>query len=686
MSNRRTILLSGGLIAAAGLAAYWNSLTAPFVFDDIPSILDNPTIRQLWPLSGPLNPPRDFGYTVSGRPVLNLSLAVNYAISGTSPWSYHVVNLLIHIMAGLLLFGLSRRVLPRVAGGRGFASAPVEPKHPDRVVPPYHLKVFATPAACAIALLWTLHPLQTQAVTYVVQRAESLMGLFYLMTVYAFVRMAGAGGGWKWGAVSVFACLLGVGTKEVAVTAPVFVLMADRVFYCDSVLAALRRRPLYYLALAATWLPLAWLVLGTGGDRGGTFRWSAEAFLPYWLTQPEALTRYLGLTVWPHPLVFEYGIVGDPRRAVLIGCSLMIALLLGLTAWLWWRRRPESLGLGAFFLLLAPTSLMPGAQIIVEHRMYLPLAALIGVLVAATTAWVGRRGLALCFALAIAAGMATADRNRDYQDPVRLWTDTVQKRPTSAKAHNNLAHAYYHRGEFDAAIRHYEQAVKLEPGVAQVHFNLGLALQDAGRPAEAIKAYAEAVRLLPNFAQAQALLGVLLAKEGRVVEAHTHLQHALALRSNQPEVHLGFGLLLLQSERFADAAEAFARAAELAPALLEARLQLGVAFTRQGRLTDAVNTLRKVVAEAPATAEAHASLGIALAESREFEAAVASYGEAIRLRPDYANAHYNLGNALLELRRWREAREAFESALKFQPDFDAAREMLARMRAANLPD
>ncbi len=686
MSNRRTILLCGGLIVTAGVAAYWNSFNAPFVFDDIPCILDNPSIRQLWPLSVPLNPPREFGYTVSGRPVLNLSLAVNYALSGTSPWSYHVVNLLIHLAAGLLLFGLTRRVLPRVAGGRGFASAPVEPKHPDRVVPPYHLKVFATPAACAMALLWVLHPLQTQAVTYVVQRAESLMGLFYLLTVYAFVRMAGAGGGWRWGMVSVLACLLGVGTKEVAVTAPVFVLMADRVFYCDSVWAALRRRPLYYLALFATWAPLAWLVLGTGGDRGGTFHWSREAFLNYWLTQPEALTRYLGLAIWPHPLVFEYGIAADPRRAVLIGCALMITLLLGLTAWLWWKRRPESLGLGAFFLLLAPTSLMPGAQIIVEHRMYLPLAALIGVLVAATTAWVGRRGLGLCFLLAIAAGLATADRNRDYQDTFRLWTDTVQKRPTSAKAHNNLGHAYYHRGEFEAAIKHYEQAVKLEPGVAQVHFNLGLALQDAGRPAEALKAYAEAVRILPKFAQAQALLGVLLAKEGRVPEAAMHLQAALAQSANIAEVHLGFGLILMQRERFADAAEGFTRALQLAPGLIEARLQLGVAYTRQGRLTDAVATLRQVVAEAPGTAEAHANLGIALAESREPEAAVASYKEAIRLRPDYANAYYNLGNACLQLQRWKEAREAFETALKLEPGFMPAREMLERMRAANLPE
>lgn len=471
MSNRAN-LFAGALIVGAALAAYCNTFSVPFVADDFPAIIENPSIRQLWPLSVSLNPPQELGATVGGRPVLNLSLAVNHAISGTSPWSYHVVNLLIHIAAGLLLFGLVRRVLPRVAGGRGFATPPVVAKGPDRVVPPYHLKVFATPAACAVALLWTLHPLQTQAVTHVVQRAESLMGLFYLLAIYGFVRMAGAGGGWRWGTVSVLACLLGVGTKEVAVTAPVFVLMADRVFYCDSVLAALRKRPLYYLALFTTWALLAWLMLGADGGRGDAFRGSPEVFLQYWLTQPEALTRYLGLALWPHPLVFDYGIAADPRRAVLLGCAVMVALLLVLTAWLWWIRRPEALGLGAFFLLLAPTSLMPGEQIIAEHRMYLPLAALMGVLVAATTAWVGRRGLALCFALAIAGGVVTAARNADYQNAFLLWSDTVQKRPANANAHYHLGNACLHRGDPATAIRHYEQAVRLDPDLASAREGL----------------------------------------------------------------------------------------------------------------------------------------------------------------------------------------------------------------------
>ena len=471
MSSNRAILFSGVLIAGGALAAYHNTFSVPFLGADIPAILENASIRQLWPLSVPLSPPETTG--IGGRPVLNLSLALNHAISGTAPWSYHVVNLLIHLTAGLVLFGLVRRVLPRVSGGRGFATPPVVGKGPDRVVPPYHLKVFATPVACAVALLWTLHPLQTQAVTHIAGRAESLMGLFYLLTIYGFVRMAGTGEGWRWGAVSVMACLLAAGTHEAAVTAPVFVLLADRVFFCDRVFAALRRRPAYYLALAATWVPLVWAWLGTSGGRGGVFRGDGEGFVNYWLTQPEALTRYLGLALWPHPLVFDYGAEIHPNRLVMVGCALVMVLFVWLTVWLWWRRRPEALGLGTFLLLLAPTTLWPWSQFMAEQRMYLPLAGLLGMSVAATTAWVGRRGLAVCFLLALAGGVATAARNADYQNAVRLWSDTVQKRPANARAHEHLGNALLNRGDAAAAVRHYEQALRLDPTLAAARERLG---------------------------------------------------------------------------------------------------------------------------------------------------------------------------------------------------------------------
>lgn len=144
------------LIALAGLAAYANSLTGVFVLDDQRWIVEYPPLRQLWPPSPEL--------FATSRPLVNLTLALNYAWSGLAPGSYHVVNLVIHVLAGLTLYGLARRALSSVSAER------------------------ADGVALAVALLWLVHPIQTESVTYVIQRAESLMGLFFLLTLYCAAR------------------------------------------------------------------------------------------------------------------------------------------------------------------------------------------------------------------------------------------------------------------------------------------------------------------------------------------------------------------------------------------------------------------------------------------------------------------------------------------------------------------
>ncbi len=245
------ILAAAGLIMLVTAAAFSSSFGGTFVFDDPAAIVRNPTIRQLWPISVPLSPP-NHGETVSGRPLLNLSLAINYAISRDEVWSYHAVNLAIHLLGTLLLFGILRRtfLLPSLRDRWGKA---------------------ALPLAFAVALLWAVHPLQTESVTYIVQRAESLAGLFYLLTLYFFIRGAegdspifasakigtvptirgasvegsgvrgqGSGPGIDpssfilppvvWYVGSVIACLLGMAVKEIMVSAPLVVLLYDRTF------------------------------------------------------------------------------------------------------------------------------------------------------------------------------------------------------------------------------------------------------------------------------------------------------------------------------------------------------------------------------------------------------------------------------------------------------------------------
>ncbi|MES1167228.1 MAG: hypothetical protein ABUL68_04430, partial [Pseudomonadota bacterium] len=250
-ASRRSIFLGGGCIVLAAFEAYFNSFSVPFIFDDAASIAQNSTIRHLSQLGNVLSGPPWGALTVNGRPLLNLTLALNYALGGLAVGGYHGVNLAIHILAGLTLFGIVRRTLQqaRLAGRFGEA---------------------ALPLALCVALIWTLHPLQTEAVTYVVQRAESQMGLLYLLTLYAFIRGAASARPEKWYALSVLCCALGMMAKEVMVSAPLMVLLYDRTFVAGSFGRAWRERWRWYGGLAATWLVLGWLMLGPGsrGEAG----------------------------------------------------------------------------------------------------------------------------------------------------------------------------------------------------------------------------------------------------------------------------------------------------------------------------------------------------------------------------------------------------------------------------------
>ena len=618
--------LPGAVIVAAALVAYHNSFSGPFVLDDVAAIVGNPTIRHFWPPGAVLSPPHDLGLPVNGRPVVNLSLALNYALSGTQVGSYHAVNLLIHALAGLALFGIVRRTLRLCPGQtRGDADA--------RWV------------ALAAAVIWIVHPLQTESVTYIVQRAEAMMGMFYLLTLYAFIRGAESR---RWLVASVAACAVGMATKEVMVSAPVIVWLYDRTFVAGSFAEAWRRRRGYYVALASTSLLLAWLMVGTGA-RGGTAGFGlGVAWGKYALTQCGAIWHYLRLSVWPAPLVFDYGgaVVVKNFSEVWPQATGMAALVTG-TLWaLWWRPR---LGfLGAWFLaILAPTSsVVPLADTIFEHRMYLPLAAVIVPVMLGLHVWRARWGLAATILLAAALAAVTVRRNDDYRSELALWRDTVAKRPGNVRAHYTLGTALFADGRTEEAIAEYRAALALKPESAPAHNDLGNALTRTGRAAEAVPHYEAALRVAPT-AEAHSNLGNALVRLRRGAEARAHYELALRLQPDLAEAHNNLGNLLAQAGEFA-AAEPHYEAA------LRAR---------------------------PDLADAHANLGNILAQGGHAADAVPHYEAALKLRPDFADAHFNLATALTELRRWPEAIAHYEEVLRLRPDYPGARQRLARVQA-----
>lgn len=663
---------AAALLAAAALAAWSNSFSVPFLLDDGPAIVENASIRRLDRLGAVLRPELDGGVTTAGRPLVNLSLAVNWAISGERTWSYHVFNLGVHVGAGLLLFGLVRRTLARVVGAPGGGGRPGSAggeSASGRHVPPAGDE-FAS--ALAVAALWMLHPLQTAAVTYVVQRAEAMAALFALGTLYAFARAVDGESAaspafrpardlesaerasgllhWRW--ASVAACLAGMATKETAAVVPLLVLVYDRTFVAGSFAAAWRARRGYYAALAATWLLLGVLVAGTAG-RGGTAGFGTVVTpAEYFLTQCGAIVHYLRLAVWPAGLVFDHGTatvatVGEVWWQLWALFALAGATVMALV------RRSRLGFIGAwFFLLLAPSSsFVPvSSQTVAEHRMYLALAAPMALAVLGLRAVLGwRAGIAVAI-LAATAGGATYVRNADYATALRLWTDTVAKVPGNARAHHNLGLAELARGDLAAAERHLRDALALVPKSASSHYNLALVLTRLGRPAEAI----------------------------------AHYQESLAAEPAQAAAHNNLGNLLLAAGRSEEAGRHYAEAVRVQPDFAGARNSFGNWLIAAGRPAEALRELTEALRLEPGGAEMHFNAGNACAALGRFEEAAGFFREAARLQPDHAEARNNLGNVLLELDRLPEAVAEFESALRLRPDYFEPRRTLALLLLLHL--
>ncbi len=697
---RTGIAVAAMAIVVAALAAYANSLGGPFVFDDARSITGNPGIQGLWPLWRALWPSAA-DLTVSGRPLANFTLALNYAVSGTHVWSYHALNLLIHLGAGLTLFGIVRRTLLRL-GGKEFA-----PRD-------------AVGLALAAAVLWTVHPLQTEAVTYVIQRVESLMGLFYLLTLYGFIRGVEATAGpqitrprdpgsmrpvvgakvprsasspterplarsflvvrgsilrWSlgpsvWYVLSVLSCLLGMAAKEVMVTAPLMVLLYDRAFVAGSLKEAWRRRRWVHLSLAGGWLPLLGFLASTGWNRGASAGFDVGvAPWAYWLTQFEAVARYLGLAAWPHPLVFDYGKFWVHRVGDVLPYAAVVLPLAAVTGWAVFRR-PRWGFVGAwFFVILAPTSVVPGTmQMVVEHRMYLPLAAVVAAAVLGLDAVLGRRRRVVFGVLAVGFGVLTFLRNQGYHSEQAIWSDTVAKRPDNTRARNGLALALDHAGRTAEAVRQFEAAVSLAPADPELRDNFGVTLEHAGRIAEAVEQYRAALRLKPDFAEARSNLGNALMRSGQVGEAIRQYRAALRLRPDFAEAHYNLGLALDQAGRAADAIREFESALRLRPAYAAAQNNLGNTLQRMGRTADAMEHYRAALLVEPDFARAHYNLGVIREEAGQTPDAIAEYETALRIDPDLTDAGNNLGVLLCRSGQIAKGLAVLRAQARRQPD------------------
>jgi tetratricopeptide (TPR) repeat protein len=676
--------LSTTILVLACLLAYANSFSGPFIIDDVKSIVENREIRAWWNLKGLIYGEPELA--VSGRPLVNASFAINYALGGLDVRGYHVWNVATHLGCALLLFGIVRRTL-LLRGAAAHLGV-----GPDRA--PY--------VAFAVALLWMVHPLNTDAVDYLTQRTETMMAFFYLSTLYASIRAIDSSTWTGWPVVATLTCALGMACKETMVTAPVMVALYDRAFAFDSIRQALRARWRLYAGLAAGWLVLAYLLSSSPRVSSAGFSVGVTPFT-YLLNQSGMIVRYVQLSVWPRALVVDYGWpVPLTLSDVLPQAALVTALgTAALAAFLW----QPPLGFLAvwFFVTLAPSSsLVPIAtEVGAERRMYLPLMALVALAVVAVIRSWNRvmdgksrtAAVAAAVALAVVSVALTAgtiSRNREYQSSLRLAETNLERWPTPF-AHHGLGIELLAAGRRDEAIVHLRQAVT---GAPRAHFTLGVEMFRQDRWDEAARELAAYIQAEPTTLDAVAareLLGRAFAKLGRPAEALEEYRAALLTNpsaTERAELHRLLADALFGVRSYGEAVTHYEAYLQFHPAEVAALTNLAIALGSIGRLDDAVIAFKRAVEVEPQNGAARRNLANALFDHRDLAEAANQAREAVALRPDDPAAHDVYGRVLAVQGHLSEAIAEFERALQIDPTNAELRDHLARiiqMRARQPP-
>ena len=702
-------------IAIAVFAANSNALNGPFLFDDDWSIVNNPSIRSLTPLSKSLWGPRDT--PTAGRPVVNLSFAFNYSFGRLDVVCYHLANVLLHVINATLLFALIRRTIANSHWSQ-------------------HWRGMASTMAFTISLLWALHPLQTEVVTYVTQRTELLMAFFLLATLYS-ARLA-----WEaktlfasvsWNLICVASCALGMASKEVMVVAPILVVLYDMAVFNRSLSTLMKRRLPLYLCLAATWGILAALLLSSPRSLSVGFGLTIQPH-EYFTTQMWAITRYLWLAFWPADLCGDYGSFKITDLRSWLPSFFLISFLVGICIWSWFRWPILSFLGGCFFLILAPTSsIVPiVSEPIAERRMYLPLASILCLftigLVAIARRWIAAdskqpnctfkaSSFLIVFALIIGFIYActTYSRNRVFQSEIAFWKDVTQKHPHNPRAFNNLGSAYYKKQQPELAMASFRRSIEIEPSTAEAQMNIGnlflvqndfvnsrhhldLALQLNPRHAHAItklgiwhsvqgdteralEYFNQAIAIDPSLAEAIQLRGDILFNQGRLEEA---IHDFKAIAEANPDSSPAFdklGNAYLAKNEFDQAAENFLIAIRIDPKSSSAYSNLGTVWARKGEFQAAAVWFENAVKLDPLLSDALYNLGNCYALLERTQDAIATYLKYLSLQPNDVSAWFALGKAYLRQGQISKARESFERVLQLKPDAIEAQQELQHLGA-----
>ena len=647
------------------------------------------------------------------------SFAINYAISGLEVWSYHVFNLLVHLVNVLLVYGIARRV----QGQALFA---------ERTAGQFGHRIWALLLAC----LWAVHPLNSETVVYIAQRTELMMAAFFLAAFVTLPRAGREGAGPIYTLVTVTAGLLAVLCKETAAVLPLLLLLFDRAFIGGSFAVAWRERKGVYLG-GLVLIAVAG-VIASGDHRGGLVTDDPSITWRYLLTQGGVILHYLRLSVVPYPLAitYEWPLVEGLRDGWPAAGAVGVGLLL--TCWAL-VRRPILGFLGAsFYLLLAPTSsVIPiMSEVAGERRMYLPLLAVLvlaawggAVIVGGVTAaysasrqHAGAGAVGFALAAVFVGAAVTVARVHDFRSVESIWRQTLRVEPESLFARSHLGSELIGQGRLDEAesllleIRvvapnfpklarqlglialtrgelaeaadHYFRAARSPSGTASDFACAGYVLMKQGKARQGQQALGEALRLDPDNSQALSFVALLLADEGRYDEAIVFNKKNLSMFPEFAEVWGNQGHNFFKIGDIDAARASFREAHRLEQESIPILRQFVNFEVQVKNYSAAFDLYRHWLTLKPHSLEALKHYAVVLVEAREDQAAGAAFQRLIALHPHDVDARQRYTLWLAHTGQPQEAGVQLQAARKLDPRNARTAEiaeMVAAQRALRVP-
>jgi tetratricopeptide (TPR) repeat protein len=663
-SRRRDTIVICLLLAAAVFMVFGQTLHHEFVnLDDEDYVYQNPEVVRGLTVQG-ITWAFTHGYASNWHPLTWISHMLDCQLYGLNPGGHHLTSVLLHAATTALLFLVLRRMT-----GALWPSA-------------------------VVAAVFAIHPLRAESVAWVSERKDVLSGLFFMLTLAAYVRYAR--NPFSLGRYLLVAlCLaLGLMSKPMLVTLPFVLLLLDywplgRMPRTASgaVLRALRPLIVEKIPLLALSAASCVVTVLVQGEAVATIQ---RVPVPIRIgNSAVSYIAYLGQMVFPMGLAAFYPLAVN--NLVIWKAGVALVLLAGISAGVVWLRRSRPyllVGWLWYVGMLVPVIglLQVGDQARADRYTYLPQIGVYLLVVWAVWEMVssrryGRLLFGVASVSAIAGLMACATIQTSYwRNSESLWIHALSCTSRNYAAHNNLGGALFEQGRSVEAIEHYQKCLEIRPDFAEARFNLAHALAAQGRSAEAIQQYQRAFENAPDNAEEHDNLGTVLLGQGRSVEAIQQYQKALEIKPDFAQAYYNLANALAAQGRIAEAIQQYQLALRIKPDYVEARSNLANALAAQGRSAEAIEQYQKTLETAPGNAGAHNNLGTVLLRQGRSAEAIEQYQQALEINPDFAEARYNLANVLAAQGRTVEAIEQYQQALRIRPDYAQARHKLERLQ------